>query len=129
MIIIFRTIEKLKHIPRKDINGNMLIVEKIIEHLQTNYFQTLNLQQLSMLFFLSPNYISRLFKEYTGQTLTDYMQSKRIEEACRLLKETDKKIVTIAEEVGYKDLKHFQQVFKKITGTTPSLIRRINRLK
>jgi AraC family L-rhamnose operon transcriptional activator RhaR len=51
------------------------------------------------------------------------MQSIRIEEACRLLKENDKKILTISEEVGYKDLKHFQQIFKKITGTTPGLLR------
>jgi AraC family L-rhamnose operon transcriptional activator RhaR len=124
MIIIFRTMDKVKQIPDKDTNSNMMVVEKIIEHLQNNYCNSLNLQDLSMMFFLSPNYISRLFKEFTGNTLTEYIQNIRIEEACRLLKETDKKILTISEEVGYKDLKHFQQVFKKITGTTPSLLRR-----
>jgi AraC family L-rhamnose operon transcriptional activator RhaR len=124
MIIIFRTMRKAQHTPTKDSNGNMAIVEKILDHLKGNYCKALNLQDLSMLVFLSPAYISRLFKDFTGLTLTDYIQTKRIEEACRLLHETDKKIVAIAEEVGYKDLKHFQQVFKKITGTTPSLSRR-----
>lgn len=103
----------------------MMAVDKIIEHLQNNYCQSINLQDLSMMVFLSPNYISRLFKKFTGLTLTDYIQNKRIEETCRLLKESDKKILTISEEVGYKDLKYFQQVFKNITGTTPSLFWRL----
>lgn len=124
MIIIFRTMRRSKQISNHDTNSNMMVTQKIIEHLQNNYCKSLNLQDLSMIVFLSPNYISRLFKESTGMTLTDYIQNKRIEEACRLLKETDKKIVAISEEVGYKDLKHFQQVFKKVTGTTPSLLRR-----
>ena len=124
MIIIFRTMRKIKNTP-KGTSSNMMMVEKIIEHLQNNYCQSLNLQDLSMMVFLSPNYISRLFKEFTGMTLTEYIQNKRIEEACKLLKETDKKILAISEEVGYIDQKHFQQVFKKITGITPSSFRQL----
>lgn len=129
MLIIFRTMRKSEQTPSKEATGNLMIVDKIIEYLKDNYCQSLNLQDLSMMVFLSPNYISRLFKEFTGLTLTDYIQSKRIEEACRLLKETNKKIIAITEEVGYKDQKHFQQVFKKITGVPPSTFRRQKDLK
>ena len=127
MIIIFRTMRKIKDTPAKSSHSNMAMVEKIIEHLENHYCQSLNLQDLSLMVFLSPNYISRLFKEFTGMTLTDYIQNKRIEEACRLLKETDKKIIAISQEVGYADQKHFQQLFKKIIGMTPSSFKKLKK--
>jgi AraC family L-rhamnose operon transcriptional activator RhaR len=79
----------------------------------------MKLEELSMLAFLSPSHFCRLFKEYTGLTVSEYTQRLRIEEACRLLKMSDKKVIDVAADVGYKDIKHFNQVFKKIIGKTP----------
>jgi len=69
---------------------------------------------------ISPNYLSAIFSQEVGQTLTEYITIKRIDEAKRLLRHTDKLLSEIASEVGYKDPRYFSFVFKKITGLTPS---------
>jgi len=69
---------------------------------------------------ISPNYLSAIFSQEVGQTLTEYLTVKRIDEAKRLLRHTDKLLSEIAYEVGYKDSRYFSFVFKKITGSTPS---------
>jgi AraC family transcriptional regulator, L-rhamnose operon transcriptional activator RhaR len=124
LIIIFRAFRKSGHISDDTQNSNSKIIEKIIKHLKTNYNYSLNLQDLSMVVFLSPNYISKLFKDFTGHTIRDFIQKTRIEEACRLLKQTDRKILDISHEVGYKDLTHFLEVFKKMTGKSPGVYRK-----
>ncbi|MGD8401468.1 MAG: helix-turn-helix domain-containing protein, partial [Bacillota bacterium] len=54
-----------------------------------------------------------------GTNFSDYVQKVRIDEACRLLHATDLKILDVALQAGFKDLKFFYDVFKKITGKTP----------
>jgi AraC family transcriptional regulator, L-rhamnose operon transcriptional activator RhaR len=124
LILIFRAFRKSDPVKTNVQNNNVRIIEKIIKHLKANYNYSLNLHDLSMVVFLSPNYISKLFKDFTGYTITDFIQKIRIEEACKLLKETDRKIVDISHEVGYKDLTHFLEVFKKMTGKSPSVYRK-----
>jgi len=53
-------------------------------------------------------------------TVSEYIQKIRIEEACNLLRNSNYKVILIAQMVGYKDIKHFNEIFKKITGMTPS---------
>jgi AraC-type DNA-binding domain-containing proteins len=125
MIIIFRTMRKTEFKPNKNNSNSMMVVNKIMDYIENHYRSMLNLKDLSMMLFLSPNYISKIFKDCEGITLTEYIQNKRIEEACRLLRETDQKIIVIAGEIGYKDLKHFQSIFKKVTGMTPGSYRRL----
>jgi YesN/AraC family two-component response regulator len=88
--------------------------------MKDNYSSDIKLEDLATRAFLSPNYFSKLFKDCTSITISDYIQKLRIEEACNLLKNTDKKIIDISGEVGYKDIKFFNQIFKKIIGKTPS---------
>jgi len=73
---------------------------------------------------ISPNYLSAIFSQEVGQTLIEYLTVKRINEAKRLLRHTDKLLSEIASEVGYKDSRYFSFVFKKITGCTPSEYRK-----
>jgi len=96
------------------------IIKKAVEFLKENYSsQYLNMEEVAMKSFLSRSYFSRLFKDVTGQNFSEYLQNLRISEACILLKTTDKKITEIISDVGFKDVKHFNQLFKKITGKTP----------
>lgn len=95
------------------------IIDNIIQYMKANYMQELKLEDLSMMAFLSRNYFCKLFKDCTGMTVFEYAQKIRIEQACKLLKTTNKKIVDIAADVGYSDMKFFNHIFKKITGTTP----------
>lgn len=75
-------------------------------------------------FHIKPNYISRLFKEDTGDNFVDYLARIRIERAMSLLKETDLPVQDIVGLVGYSHYVSFNRVFKKIAGVTPGDYRR-----
>jgi AraC family transcriptional regulator, L-rhamnose operon transcriptional activator RhaR len=126
LIKIFRSLKN----SNKNENGTMShharLMEQSIDYLKTNYAISTKLSDLASRSFLSPTYFCKLFKDYTGTTISEYVQVVRIEEACNLLKSTDNKIIFIAEKVGYKDIKHFNEVFKKVKGMTPSVYKKSN---
>lgn len=99
-------------------------VFEIIQFLKSDYSSQITLELLSSRFFISPFYLTRLFKKTTGFTVFEYLQSVRIIEAQRLLKETDRKILDISQSVGFANLSNFGKVFKQLTGTTPLVYRR-----
>lgn len=103
------------------------IIENVIHYMKDHYAQDLKLEDLSLMAFLSRNYFCKLFKECTGMTVFEYTQKLRIEQACSLLKESDKKVIDIAAEVGYRDVQFFTQIFKRITGKTPGEYRKSER--
>ncbi len=72
---------------------------------------------------LSPKYLSRLFKNTTGKTLTGYVTEARLRAACTLLSGTDASIDRIAREVGFRDPLYFSKVFKKAYGVPPKVYR------
>lgn len=96
--------------------GQQRWVGQIIAHLQDHYNEPLSLKKLSEMVFLSPNYICSLFKEETGQTISDYLTKLRIDHAKRLLSENGNKVYEVAHAVGYTDSRYFNKVFKKFTG-------------
>jgi len=91
----------------------------IVRHINANFAEPLTLQSVAERFFISPHYLSRMFKEKTGFPLTQYVNLARVKEAQRLLRETDMKIIDIAEFVGFDNFSHFGKTFKKIIGTSP----------
>lgn len=119
LITIFRLYRKSIQRESAIENGQRQIINKVIHHIKSNYANELKLEDLSMMAFWSRNYFCKLFKEHTGMTVLEYTQKVRIEEACRMLKETDRKVIDIANEVGYRDIKFFNHIFKRITGKTP----------
>lgn len=70
----------------------------------------------------------RLFKKYTGYTIIEYIHMKKIEYAADLLSHSDKKILEIASLLGYDSLSHFNHLFKRYTGLTPSQCRKAGNL-
>ncbi len=73
---------------------------------------------------VSVAYISRRFKEQTGKTFTEAVRQARVESACRLLANSDKKVTEVAELCGYKDVKSFYGAFRECTGMTPCAYRK-----
>ncbi len=67
-------------------------------------------------FYLNPSYLSRMFKQETGQTLTEYITKARMDLAVTLLGQTDLKAYEIAERIGIQDPHYFSICFKKYTG-------------
>ena len=119
LIKIFRLYRKKDQLHRELEANRRHIIDTVIRYMKENYTQELKLEDLSMMAFLSRNYFCRLFKDCTGMTVFEYAQKIRMEEACRLLNGTGRKVLDIAAEVGYKDVKFFNKVFKKIMGKTP----------
>lgn len=86
------------------------------QHLQRD----LTLYEVADQAYLNPVYFGRLFKKETGESFSDYLTGLRMNQACHLLQNSVIKIYEIAEQVGYKDVRHFYKLFKKQTGMTPS---------
>ncbi len=102
-------------------------ITQILNYLKNHYADNLSLDQLAETFFISPYYMSRLFKKETGFTIFEYIQSMRIIEAQRLLVTTSRKISDISETVGFANSTSLGKVFKSITGLSPLAYRKLNR--
>ena len=124
LITIFRSYRKNLFLGKKIETQKRKIIDTVISYIKLNYAKEIKLEEISTKVFLSPNYLSKLFKHSTGITISEYIQKTKIQEACILLKETNKTVITLAAEVGYKDIKFFNEVFKKIVGKTPGKYRK-----
>lgn len=105
---------------RRDERRESRVVEKIKSFIHRHYQTEIKLSRLAEEVFLSPSYLSKLFHAETGQTITDYLISYRIERAKALLLENNGlKTYEIGEKVGYPDPAYFNKIFKKTVGVTP----------
>lgn len=104
-------------------NVHLEIIQKICRIVQRDYGQALSLNGLAEEVFLSPNYLSAIFKEITGKNLLEYITDVRMENARRMLAESNMKIHEIARRVGYESPSYFGSVFLKRTGLTPNQYR------
>lgn len=115
--LLILTARKISHSQPQD------IVSRVIAQIHKNYNQNLMLKNIAADMNYSLPYISKLFKDTTGLTFRLYLQKTRIEEACRMLANTNEKVLCIAKAVGYSDVDFFSRVFKASTGTTPQQFR------
>lgn len=99
---------------------NKKLVENALLYMKQNFQTDIKLEELAMQTFISKNYFSKIFKSVTGINFSTYLHQIRIEEACSLLKTTDMKVIDIAMQSGFNDIKFFYEVFKKITGRRPN---------
>lgn len=86
-----------------------------------------SLQYVCDMYRYNSKYVSRKFREETGMSFSDYLQSCRIHHACNRLKETDRSIQEIATSIGYRDALYFSKVFRKQMGMSPSEYRKQHR--
>ena len=102
-----------------------LTAKKIIDHIDASFTEDILLGDLSKQFNISLGYLSTLIKKETGITYTDYVTNKRLGLAKELLNGSSLSVHEIVERVGYKDYFHFNKLFKKYCGITPSKYRKI----
>lgn len=98
-------------------------VQRAITTIDSDLTANLTLNALASAQNLSPSYLSALFSRETGQTLTEYVNQKRVKLAMRLLATTKLQIQTIAQHCGILDVHYFSKVFKKAVGVTPKQYR------
>lgn len=100
------------------------IISNILTYITANYSSNITLQSLSEHFYTNPSYLSRLFKLHTGFTFCNYINNYRINEANKLLTETNKSITEIAFDCGFNSSNNFCKCYKKIMEITPLAYRK-----
>ena len=96
------------------------MTEMMITYIKANYQHSLSREDVANHVHASTSYVSTVFKNVTGQNLTQYINTVRINEAKRLLSEGKHTRQEIAGMVGYNDYAYFSSIFKKLTGKSPS---------
>lgn len=104
-------------------------VQKVMNYVNLNVAEPLTLKSLATMCFISPSYLSALFKQETGSTLIDYINTQRVNRAAQLLVQNNHTIAAVAEEVGILDVNYFTKIFKKTLGVTPTRYRREHKEK
>jgi len=99
---------------------NQQAIQKAAEFIQKNYRNKLTIEDIAQEVYLSPCYVSRIFKQGLGCTLMEYLTRVRVEKAKIMLKNPKYNVMQVAEESGFEDPGYFTRVFKKLEGVTPS---------
>ncbi len=102
-------------------------ISKIKNYIETNYSDNISLKSLSNEFYMNPVYLGQLFKKTYGVYFNDFLLQLRVDEAKKLLRQTDLRIYEIAERVGFTSSDYFVTQFEKIEHMTPTEYR--NKLK
>ncbi len=100
------------------------IVNTILKYLNQNYMKPISLYRLAHNMYLSPVYISKIFKEETGESPINHLIRIRLTKANELLSEGNIPIKTVARNVGYDDAYYFSKLYKKYYGIPPSAEKR-----
>lgn len=96
----------------------------LLQTLRERYNETISVGEAARMVSLSPNHFCKIFKQVTGKTFVDYIHILRVQEAERLLRDTDEPIAAIADRVGFSNMTYFGRVFKKVRNQAPSAVRR-----
>ena len=98
-------------------------IQKAIAYIHEHYAKDLLVEEVAAYIGKTPNYFSSIFRMEVGMTFREYLNHYRIERARELIEGSDMMIYEIAEQVGYSDYTYFSQVFKKVTGISPTSLR------
>lgn len=94
------------------------ILNEIRQYVYDNY-ATADLNSVASKVYMSPNYVSRLFKELTDQNFSDFLLDVKMNEAEKLLNDPHNRIYEISETLGYKYVKNFSRAFHDYFGISP----------
>lgn len=103
----------------KEVEKSQTIVDKAKQYIQEHFKENITRNEVSASVFLTPDYISKMFKSEIGISIKEYINNYRIEKAKELLRVSDFSISMIAAEVGFDNFSYFSTIFKKLTGTSP----------
>ena len=123
LIQVLRQVCELIERGRKQDNQ---LVDQIIQYVNEQYSsENLNISMIGEHFELTPSYLSRQFRDQTGEALLSFINKIRLREAKRLLAEQTMTINDISKNVGYGDINTFHRIFKKSEGITPGKYREL----
>ena len=104
------------------------LVDIIADYLRDNVRQKISLRDVCERFNYSRSFICKIFKEQTGDSLISYFNRLKIDEAKKLLTDTNMTVISISEMLGFSEAKYFGVIFKKQEGISPQAYRAASRL-
>ncbi|MEK3832873.1 response regulator [Paenibacillus sp. FSL R7-0128] len=104
-------------------------IQKILHYLHEHYAEDITVKSMSQYVMMAENYVSTLFKKKTGHTLIHYLHRVRVDQAIRLLTDSDLPVYEIGNRVGFVSDNYFIKIFKRLTAQTPSQYRHQQREK
>ena len=120
--MVFDLTERVANVQR--VTAYSFPVTQCIQAITDHLHEELSLQILAERVHLSPRYLSRLFKEETGVTVTSYIQRARVREAQNLLLLSDQSFLEISNFLHFVSQSYFIQIFRRYTGMTPQQYRK-----
>jgi len=105
-------------------DGRIERLKAVIAHIEERYEGPLPLRDLAGIAGMSEAYFCRFFKKMTAQTPVEYVNTVRVQKAADMLRRSDRKVMAIALDAGFSNLNHFNNVFKRRFGCTPSAFRK-----
>ena len=102
------------------------IADVIIAYFKENIGRKLTLREICSRVNYSSSFLCKTFKEQTGETLIEYFNRLKIDEACNLLQNTTRPIAAISRALGFSEVKYFGSMFRKIVGVSPTEYRKQN---
>ena len=96
------------------------IIHRCIQHIGAGYQERLTLEDTARMVCLSPDYLSRIFRQETGISFHQYLNNVRITKAKELIRTTALRLTDISQMVGYDDQSYFTKVFKRTAGSLPA---------
>lgn len=94
-------------------------VYQVADYISKHYTESFTLESLSAQFFISKYYLCRVFKEITGYSVNEYVNIHRIQQAKRMLEETDLNVAEVAARLGYESTSYFEKIFKRYMTISP----------
>lgn len=122
---VYDTMEWVRHIILRvkdystKLEDSLSVIDKVKRYITLHIGEELSREDIASYVYLNPDYLTRLFKKETGQTITEYIQSERIESTKKLMETTSLSVSKIAEKMGYSNFSHFARMFRKNTGLSP----------
>ncbi len=113
----------IMNLHEKETADHHRLIENAKQYIRENLSENLTVKGIASHLFISPNYLSRLFKQVCDEGCNEYIIRKRMEQAKMLLLSTNLKTYQIAQTVGFNDNNYFSIAFKKHTGISPSQYR------
>jgi AraC-like DNA-binding protein len=101
-------------------SGDSVIVRRAKEYIASHQFDPIHLEEIAHALNVSTFHFCRIFKQATGLTFVAYLSRLRVEKAKILLQDKSLRITEIAYEVGFQSLTHFNRIFRKLVGSSPT---------
>ncbi|MDC3415927.1 response regulator transcription factor [Aquibacillus salsiterrae] len=117
---VLESAELIFELNKNNAKGNIVRIKKYID---TNFRENLTLKGIAKEFYMNPVYMGQLFKNTFGIYFKDYFLQVRMNEAKKMLRQTDMKIYEVAESVGFTNPDYFVIQFEKLVGMSPSKYR------